>query len=220
MKHYPLIIFDWDGTLVDSIHRIVTSLQYASNVICDTRISTQQAHGVIGLGLDEAVSALHPTLAPAQINAVANAYRQHFLYHNHIEAPLFPGVKNLLKKLVDNHFTLAIATGKSRQGLDHAMAEHNLSVFFSTTCCAGEYPSKPQPDMLLSILDTLQFDASQALMIGDSEHDLLMAKHAGVDSIGVTCGVQSAETLLPFTPLFCLNDIRELPKYLLQAKMA
>lgn len=220
MKHYPLIVFDWDGTLVDSIHRIVTSLQHASQITLGESISDTRARSVIGLGLTEAISQLYPELSPSEMEPVTHAYKQHFLYENTVEAPLFPGVKQLLKNLVDEDFTLAIATGKSRQGLDHNLAEHDVAHFFATTRCAGEYTSKPAPDMLLSILEDFNTPASQALMIGDSEHDLLMARHAGVDSIGVTCGVQTEDVLSQFNPLFCLDNISELPKRLLQAKIA
>ncbi len=219
MKHYPVIIFDWDGTLIDSIERIVTSLQHASKVTTGANINAQQARDVIGLGLDEAISKLHPEIEQTALNPVINAYKQHFIHENTVAAPLFPGVRMLLQTLIDMQLTLAIATGKSRQGLDYAITEHNVAHFFTTTRCAGEYLSKPHPDMLLSILDELKVKPSQALMVGDSEHDLLMAKRANVDCIGVTHGVQTAATLMQFDPLFCLDNITDLPKRLLQSKI-
>ena len=220
MKHYPLIVFDWDGTLVDSIERIVTSLQHASKTSLGESISAQQARDVIGLGLGEAIARLHPELPPHQLEPVIDAYKQHYLYENPVDAPLFPGVITLLQTLTDAGFTLAIATGKSRQGLERSIEEHDVAAFFTTTRCAGEYRSKPHPEMLLSILDELAVNAGDALMIGDSEHDLAMAQHAGVNSVGVTHGVHPAKVLQQFNPLFCLDDVTTLPEKLLTSKIA
>ncbi len=216
-KKYPLIVFDWDGTLIDSIERIATSLQYASRVSAGLEVSTQQAKNVIGLGLHEAITALHPSLPEAHIKPMADAYRQHFLYENTVESPLFPGVRDCLQTLVDNNFTLAIATGKSRHGLDHNIAEFEVEQFFTTTRCADENLSKPHPEMLLSILDELEFEPSQALMVGDSEHDLHMAQNAKVASIGITHGVHDFETLSRFNPLHCLDDVAKLPELILKS---
>lgn len=216
MKHYPLIVFDWDGTLIDSIQRIATSLQHASQVSAGISVTEQQAKNVIGLGLNEAIAQLHPTLAEKHIEPMANAYRQHFNYENSIGSPLFPGVRDCLQTLVDNDFVLAIATGKSRHGLELNIAEHEVSHFFTTTRCADENRSKPHPEMLLSILDELNFSATQTLMVGDSQHDLQMAKNAKVDCVGVTHGVHTVETLLQFNPLYCLDDVSQLPEHLIK----
>lgn len=218
MKHYPLIVFDWDGTLIDSIKRIATSLQHASKVSAGISVSEQQAKNVIGLGLNEAISTLHPTLKESYIEPMANAYRQHFNYENTIASPLFPGVRECLQTLVDNNFILAIATGKSRHGLELNIAEHDVAHFFTSTRCADENLSKPHPEMLLSILDELKFTPAQTLMVGDSEHDLQMANNAKVDSVGVTHGVHTLETLLQFKPLYCLDDVTGLPERLIKVK--
>ncbi len=218
MKQYPLLVFDWDGTLVDSIERIVTSLQHASKQAVDADISETQAKDVIGLGLMEAIEKLHPELdtqfQSAKLENIANAYRQHYLYDNPVPAPLFTGVNKLLDNLRDDGYTLAVSTGKSRVGLDQSIAEHKMADYFATTRCAGENKSKPHPEMLHKILDELNFSASQTLMIGDSEHDLKMANNANVQSIGVTHGVHDAITLEKYNPLVCLNNITELSDYL------
>ncbi|NOQ90111.1 MAG: HAD-IA family hydrolase [Gammaproteobacteria bacterium] len=220
MKHFPLLVFDWDGTLVDSIDRIVTSLQFASKQTVNIKLSETQARDVIGLGLMEAVEKLHPELDPQQhsdeLNNIADAYRQHYLHDNTVPAPLFNGVNDLLDELRDDGYTLAISTGKSRVGLDQSINEHNLAKYFSTTRCAGENKSKPHPEMLHEILQELNFSASQTLMIGDSEHDLKMANNANMQSIGVTHGVHDAATLDKHKPLTCLTDITELSAYLRQ----
>jgi len=218
MKRFPLLVFDWDGTLVDSIDRIVTSLQFASRQTVDTELSETQARDVIGLGLMEAIAKLHPELNTEQhtteLNNIANAYRQHYLYDNAVPAPLFTGVNQLLNDLCDDGYTLAISTGKSRQGLDQSIAEHNVADYFVATRCAGENKSKPHPEMLHEILQELNFSATQAVMIGDSEHDLKMANNANMQCIGVTHGVHDATTLEKHNPLTCLNDITELSDYL------
>ena len=173
MKPFPLLIFDWDGTLVDSIERIVTSLQFASKSTIGIAVSESQAKNVIGLGLSEAIETLHPELDKlkhaAELNHIAEAYRQHYLYKNSVPAPLFAGVETLLNELRDDGYTLAISTGKSRSGLQQSIDEHQLAGHFATTKCAGENKSKPHPEMLHEILLELNFSAAQTLMIGDSE---------------------------------------------------
>lgn len=222
MKPYPLLIFDWDGTLVDSIKRIVTSLQFASKQALDITISETQARDVIGLGLSEAIAKLHPELDEQlrfdDLKNVADAYRQHYLYDNTVPAPLFSGVNELLDSLRDDGYTLAISTGKSRIGLEQSINEHQLADYFATTRCAGtgknENKSKPHPEMLHEILQELNFAASQTLMIGDSEHDLKMANNANMQCIGVTHGVHDAAILEKHNPLICLKNITELSAYL------
>ncbi len=218
MKHFPLLVFDWDGTLVDSIERIMTSLQFASKQTIDTDLTDSQARDVIGLGLMEAIEQLHPELDAQQhtvtLNKIADAYRQHYLHDNTVPAPLFSGAYELLNELRNDGYTLAISTGKSRAGLEQSINEHQVADFFSTTRCAGENKSKPHPEMLHEILDELKFSASQTLMIGDSEHDLKMANNASMQCIGVTHGVHDAETLNRHKPLTCLADITELSAYL------
>jgi len=218
MKQYPLLVFDWDGTLVDSIERIVTSLQFASKQILDIAVSETQAKDVIGLGLKEAIAKLHPELKhqqhAAHLGDIADAYRQHYLYDNTIPAPLFTGVNELLGELRESGYTLAISTGKSRRGLNQSIKQHKVADFFATTRCAGENKSKPDPEMLHEIIDELNFSAAQTLMIGDSEHDLKMASNANMQCIAVTHGVHNATTLNKHKPLTCLENITDLSAYL------
>lgn len=217
-KTYPLLIFDWDGTLVDSIERIVTSLQFASKSTVGSDISETQARDVIGLGLVEAVARLHPDLDTEkhhrQLQQVADAYRQHYLFDNKVPAPLFDGVKELLDSLRQQGYLLAISTGKSRHGLEQSLTQHNVVGYFETTRCAGENRSKPHPEMLQEILEELNYTPTDAIMIGDSEHDLQMANNAGMASIGITHGVHDAETLQQFQPIACLENIAELSEFL------
>ena len=215
---FKLLVFDWDGTLIDSIERIVTSLQYASHEICGTRLSEEKARSVIGLGLHEAIERLHPELDSVSVESLANAYRQNFLYDSKVPELLFDGVEDMLKQLIADEYTQANANAKSRTGLDRAMQQHKLGRYFMTTRCAGENRSKPDPEMLNSILHELDTHAHDAVMIGDSEHDMLMAGNAGVDAIGVTHGVEDAESLNTHHPLTCLDDITDLYEFLSQNK--
>ena len=211
---YSLLVFDWDGTLIDSIEQITTSLQAASNIICNEKVTEETARGVIGLGLQEAIKQLHPEKEQSLIEKMADAYRHHYLHENKVPSPLFEGVTDMLGELKETGYTLAIATGKSRSGLDHSIAEHDVAHYFSTTRCAGEYLSKPHPEMLLGIIDDAQINTGQTLMIGDSEHDLMMANNAGVDSIAVTHGAHSAEKLMEHKPLLCLDRVTDLAQFL------
>lgn len=218
MKKYPLLVFDWDGTLVDSIERIVTSLQFACLQAANIHIDESQAKDVIGLGLSEAITKLHPELdkkdRATEINKIADAYRQHYLHENAVPAPLFDGVNELLSELQGSGYTLAISTGKSRAGLQSSIDEHKMADYFTATRCADENKSKPHPEMLHEIVHELNFSATQTLMIGDSEHDMKMANNANMQCIGVTHGVHDADTLKRYNPLVCLDNITELSGYL------
>jgi len=122
----------------------------------------------------------------------------------------------MLDELLDKGFTLAIATGKSRSGLEHSLAEHPVGHYFTTTRCAGENQSKPHPEMLLGILNDTQTNAEHALMIGDSEHDLMMAKNANVDAVAVTHGAHTADRLMEHKPLLCLDRVASLSSLLIR----
>ena len=211
---YSLLVFDWDGTLIDSIEQITNSLQAASKIIHNEEITEDAARGVIGLGLEEAVERLHPNKEKSLTKKMADAYRHHYFNDNNVPAPLFEGVTEMLDELKNAGFILTIATGKSRAGLDHSIAEHDIGHYFSTTRCAGEYRSKPHPEMLLGIINDSKIKTEHTLMIGDSEHDLMMANNAGVDSIAVTHGAHSADRLMEHNPLLCLDSVADLSKFL------
>ena len=211
---YSLLVFDWDGTLIDSIEQITSSLQVASKMIFNEKVTEEAARSVIGLGLQEAIELLHPNEPQALIEKMADAYRHHYLHENNVPAPLFEGVIDMLDTLFSKGFTLAIATGKSRTGLDHSLTEHPVRHYFATTRCAGENKSKPHPEMLQGILNDTETDTKYALMIGDSEHDLMMAKNANVDAVAVTHGAHTADRLMEHKPLLCLDRITDLSNLL------
>jgi phosphoglycolate phosphatase len=212
-KH-KLLVFDWDGTLIDSIEQIVTSLQTASQKVCGETVAEDAARGVIGLGLTEAIEKLHPGLDSTTVEQVSAAYKQHYLYENPIQAKLFDGVTDMLDELTESGYQLAIATGKSRPGLTRSLEEHSMQDYFVTTKCAGENLSKPHPEMLLEILLELDTPAAHTLMIGDSEHDLMMANNAQVNAVAVSHGVQQADVLMTHKPLICLDKITDLSGFL------
>ena len=211
---YSLLVFDWDGTLIDSIEQITSSLQAASKIVCNEEISEDAARSVIGLGLQEAVERLHPDKEMSLVEKMADTYRHHYLHENDIPSNLFEGVTEMLAELKGKGFTLAIATGKSRSGLDHSIAEHDVAHYFSTTRCAGEYRSKPHPEMLQGIVNDTRTKLEHTLMIGDSEHDLMMANNAGVSSVAVTHGAHTADRLMEHKPLLCLDRVSDLTAFL------
>lgn len=211
---YQLLVFDWDGTLIDSIEQIIVSLQTASKKICGETISSESARSVIGLGLQEAIETLHPEMEKTMIEKIAEAYKHHYLHENPVKPKLFEGVEAMLDELIDRGHTLAIATGKSRAGLNRSLNEHNMHHYFTATRCAGEYPSKPSPEMLTGLFRELGVNREHTLMIGDSEHDLMMANNARVDAIAVTDSAQQAKVLIKHQPVTCLDKITDLSHFL------
>nr|WP_276611712.1 HAD-IA family hydrolase [Thiorhodococcus mannitoliphagus] len=213
-----MIVFDWDGTLMDSEARIVTCLQSAFLDLELTPPSAEAARDIIGLGLDEAMQQLMPS-ADARLRAeLITRYRRHFLVTNQTPSVLFPGALEALKWVTERGYRLAVATGKSRMGLDRSLAETGLDTLFHATRCADETFSKPNPQMLLELMDELGVRPAQTLMVGDTEYDLQMARNAGVASLAVCYGVHSAERLLAQAPLACLDSLHVLPGWLDQAE--
>ncbi|MDH5766449.1 MAG: HAD-IA family hydrolase [Gammaproteobacteria bacterium] len=208
---YQLLIFDWDGTLMDSEARIVDCLSAACLDHGFTPPPNEQLKDVIGLGLREALKKLHPEENETVIEKLADSYRQQYLESNQTHSELFPGVKELLEVLEQQGYWLAIATGKGRQGLDMVLQETQLHSRFHITRCASETCSKPHPQMLEEILQFTGLEAHQALMIGDTEYDMEMAKNAKIDALAVSYGVHAVDRLLKHKPVDCLHDIRELP---------
>jgi phosphoglycolate phosphatase len=206
-----LLVFDWDGTLMNSETRIVASLAKAIAVVGLQPRSVEALSNIIGLGLREALYALYPDASPVQLVALETAYRDHFLSSSTDSQALFPGVEEVLEALLRRGFLLAVATGKSRAGLDRGMEETNLGRHFCASRCADETASKPDPAMLHELTREFGIRADHCIMIGDTEYDLEMARRAGVASIGANYGVHGATRLRRLGPLACLDDIRELP---------
>jgi phosphoglycolate phosphatase len=209
-ERFGLVVFDWDGTLYDSIGWIVECLQRAA-MDCGLAVpSGRSARAVIGLGLREAFAALFPGVPGTRLESLVNTYRAHYFARPGGPGNLFPGVPELLEALSDAGLQLAIATGKSRNGLDRALLATGLSAAFAATRCADETASKPDPRMLWELLTELRVAPERALMVGDSIHDLEMARNAGVDAVAVACGASEAEDLLLWQPLACLPRTADL----------
>lgn len=212
--NFKLLVFDWDGTLMDSEAQIVAAMNAAIGDLGLAPLPHRVISNIIGLGLHEAISALLPG-RDAQFHAQLTArYRHHFLFSQIAQANLFEGAEQTLRTLHNAGYLLAVATGKGRQGLNRVLMDTGLVELFHASRCADETSSKPHPQMLLEIMEQLDVAADQTLMIGDTEYDLQMARNAGVDSVGVSYGVHDDARLLRLEPLALLHDITELPHWL------
>jgi phosphoglycolate phosphatase len=211
---FKLIVFDWDGTLMDSEARIVACIHAAFADLGLPIPTVEAARDIIGLGLDEAMALLMPEAGADGRRALMDRYRHHFLFANETPSQLFPRVVETLDWLRDRDYLLAVATGKSRRGLDQVLLSTGIGGRFQATRCADETFSKPHPGMLLQIMDELGVPGSETLMVGDTEYDMLMATNAGVHALAVCSGVHSPERLLAQRPLGCLADLADMPGWL------
>ena len=210
---YDLIVFDWDGTLLDSAGAIVQAIQ-ASCRDLDLAVPTDaQARHVIGLGLEDAMRHAVPDLPAARTKDMVERYRFHYLSGDH-ELTLFDGMPQVLNDLKAAGHLLAIATGKSRLGLNRALEHSGLGPLFQSSRCADECCSKPHPQMLDELMGEFGINADATLMIGDTSHDLLMASNAGVAGLAVTYGAHPHDHLLEHNPLASLHTVKELDHWL------
>lgn len=212
-KQFDLIVFDWDGTLMDSTATIVKCIQASAKDLKLPVPSDKAAAHVIGLGLLEAMQAVLPEVDAKHYPDMAERYRHHYLSKDQ-GLTLFPWVREMLAGLSEQGYFLAIATGKSRAGLKRALEEVNLAEFFDATRCADETFSKPHPAMLQELTKELGQEISRTVMIGDTTHDLQMAVNAGTAGIGVRYGAHAKNELEPFNPLFIADSVSELQAWL------
>jgi phosphoglycolate phosphatase len=221
VSNYRLLIFDWDGTLVNSIGRIVESISVAA-ARCDLPSLEESAiKGIIGLGLPEAIAALYPHVNDVRTaEAFRRAYADHYLSLEVEPSALYQGVATALQRFREHGYLLAVATGKGRRGLDRVLAGQGWDDFFDVTRCADETASKPDPLMIREILAHCGVSPERALMIGDSVFDLEMAGRAGVDSVAVTYGAQPLEVLQAYSPCRVINHFSELGDWLCSADTA
>lgn len=216
MQHlnYPLLAFDWDGTLFDSAGSIVQAVQTAAVETGIEQPSYTQASYVIGLGLHDAMRHIAPDLDEAAIQQFAQSYVRHYRQHA-ADITLFAGVQDMLNTLKQRGHLLAVATGKSRAGLNQALKTSGLDTVFDTTRTADQTAGKPNPLMLYEIMDELGCSTAQTLMIGDTSHDLGMAQNAQCASIGVSYGAHRAQGLERFAPKHIAHSIEDLQHWLL-----
>ncbi len=212
-----LIVFDWDGTLMDSEGRIVACLQQAARDLGHEVPPPEQAREVIGLGLHQAVARLFPEADEAEVQRLSDAYRHHFLGDELAHSELFPGARELLEELAEAGYLLAVATGKSRRGLEKEFELTGLGGLFHVTRCADEAFSKPHPQMLLEILDFTGREPGAALVVGDTEFDMQMAANARVPAVGVGHGVHPPERLQAAGALAVFERLSDLPAWLTPA---
>ncbi|HTJ98348.1 MAG TPA: HAD-IIIA family hydrolase [Bordetella sp.] len=211
---YSLVVFDWDGTLMDSTHSIVAAIQAACRDLELPVPSASQASWVIGLSLESALRRAVPDLTNAMVPRFLERYRVHYLLRDP-ELKLFDGVREMLAELAARDVRIAVATGKSRIGLNRALAASGLVDVFQATRCADETFSKPNPSMLYEIMDELDVAADRAVMIGDTSHDLQMAANAGMHAVGVTYGAHLRAELEALSPQAVIESVSGLREWLL-----
>jgi len=211
---YKLLVFDWDGTLMDSQHEIITCFRQAAKEAELDVPSAETVRNVIGLGMREAVKGVFSeALTEDDISRFIEKYRLYYFSPEKPPSVLYDGVFEMLKSLAPDYF-LSVATGKGRNGLNAALKRTTLDEVFHYTRCVDEAPSKPHPQMLEDSMNFMGVEAHETLMIGDTEYDLEMAANAGVDSVGVYCGAHAAERLHKHNPQICFDNTRELEVWL------
>ncbi len=212
MPAIRLIIFDWDGTLMDSEAHIVASMHGAMDNMGIERLPVTDISNIIGLGMREALDTLFPAQAANDDFAhdFVAAYREYFFAED-ADQGFFGGAMQVLEAMRQRGLLLAVATGKSRRGLQMALQQHGLEKYFDATRCADETASKPDPLMLDEILQTLSVAPEQAVMIGDTEYDMGMAASAGTHAIAANYGVHESSRLLRYSLLGSLESITDLP---------
>ena len=212
---YSVVIFDWDGTLMDSTHSIVSAIQGACRDLELPVPTSEQASWVIGLSLERALRHAVPDLQKSMEPLFLDRYRYHYLARD-TQLKLFDGVPELLDALQGMGVTLAVATGKSRVGLDRALTATSLHNRFSATRCADETFGKPHPAMLHELMDELMVEPQNVVMVGDTSHDLNMAANAGVHGLGVAYGAHPENELRTCPHQGIVGDVSSLRQWLLE----
>jgi len=212
-RRFDLIVFDWDGTLMDSAGTIVECLQRACADLGFPIPSEERARYVIGLGLNDAMRHVAPDIDPTEYPRITERYRHHYLARGDATT-LFPGAEDMIRELHEAGHLLAVATGKSRRGLDRVLQSTGLARYFHLSRCADEGFSKPHPGMLQCLMEDLNAPPERTLMIGDTTHDMEMAKAAGVARVAISHGAHQACDLLTYEPLACITNCAELRAWL------
>lgn len=203
---YSTIIFDWDGTVVDSTYVIVDAIKKASRELGLEEPTTQKASWVIGLSLPKALLEVVPGLDETRLQEFIQAYQKYY-FSADPDLKLFDGILPMIKRLREQGLFTAVATGKSRFGLNRALNNHGIGNLFDITKTADETQSKPSPVMLQEIFDELMVKSEECVMIGDTSHDILMARNAGCDSIAVTYGAHTLREISQAEPTYIVNNV-------------
>ena len=206
------IVFDWDGTLMDSEAQIVHCLHAAIADLGLEPMDDATVKDIIGLGLKEAIDTLVPGRDAGFHSAFVEAYREHWFAHD--GSDLFAGARDVLELLRSNDIRLGIATGKARRGLVRVLGETGLEAYFDATRCSDETISKPHPQMLLEVMQELSVTPQQTVMVGDTEYDMEMATNAGAAKIAVRSGVHTEDRLKRHNPLVCLDNVNDMPVWM------
>ena len=213
-KPYELLIFDWDGTLADSVGRIVLAMNEAAERAGEAPSAEDAIKGIIGLALGEAIWTLYPHLEPLQVERFRQHYADVYMALDQQPSPLFDGVVESLDAFRAQGYRLAVATGKARRGLDRVLKANGWEDYFDITRAADETRGKPHPLMLEEILAHCRAEPGQALMVGDSAFDLQMANNAGMHSVAVGYGAMSLQALAEFGPQVCIDHFSQLREWL------
>jgi phosphoglycolate phosphatase len=214
-RQIRFIVFDWDGTLMDSELQIVSCLHGAIADLGLAPMSDATVKNVIGLGLREAIDMLVPGQDDQFRNAFVESYRKYWFGHD--GSSLFDGARDVLDMLKEENFLLGIATGKARNGLIRVLEQTGLTGYFDATRCADETLSKPHPRMLQELMQAVGVTARHTIMVGDTEYDMEMATQAGAGKVAVRSGVHSAERLERHAPLVCLDHVTDMPEWMSRA---
>ena len=213
-RRFDLIAFDWDGTLFDSTDLITRCIQEAVRDVGGAVPSDRDASYVIGMGLLQALAHAAPDVPVERYPELGSRYRHHYIAHKH-DISLFEGILEMLTELRSHQHWLAVATGKTRQGLDDALHSSELKGMFDSSRTVDETAGKPHPRMLLELMSEFGVDPGRTLMIGDTTHDLQMAANAGCPSVAVSYGAHEPEAFHALQPLFIAHSVRQLHDWLL-----
>jgi len=207
---YQLVIFDWDGTVMDSTGRIIACMHQAGADLCLPVLEDDAVREIIGLGLPEALRTLYPGIGDRDLERMRERYAVHFVAAEASPSRLYPGARETLAALRAAGLRLAVATGKSRKGLDRVWASSGLGDSFDASRCADETHSKPHPAMVTELLIELGVAPERALVVGDTSFDLQMARDAGVDRVAVSYGAHPVDRLMNFHPLAVIDALPQL----------
>ncbi len=213
MKQYDLIIFDWDGTLMDSTQHIINCMQLAIKQLVFPPLSERTVSNIIGLGLNEAIFTLYPDLSETDRKQLGLNYQQNWL-NSPYEAPLFDNATKLIHHLHQQDYFLGVATGKGRSGLNKVLKSSLLGPLFHATRCVDECYSKPHPEMIEQLMSYLGVRPNRTLMVGDTSHDLNMAHNARADCIAVTHGAHDSEALRACKPKYIAKNLYQVQQWL------